>query len=186
MSSAPSRLMLRHNRVVARRSALRHASTTAEATQAASNTAAKGKETASAAASKASEGLSKVSSSAGPALNRAAQGVSNSVNQLGGRMGRLLNFAQCKSPFSNHTKLAILGQLMRDARSTGSVLAPIVLTSQTLQASYCLFLSMRSQHTLGFHANFYGIALYPPALYYSKVGLELSKLVFQGQKMSPP
>ncbi|MCJ1447226.1 MAG: hypothetical protein MMC23_007737 [Stictis urceolatum] len=26
----------------------------------------------------------------------------------------------------------------------------------------------------------------PPTVYYSKVGLELSKLVFQGQKMSPP
>ncbi len=26
----------------------------------------------------------------------------------------------------------------------------------------------------------------PPTVYYTKVGLELSKLVFQGQKMSPP
>jgi hypothetical protein len=26
----------------------------------------------------------------------------------------------------------------------------------------------------------------PPAIYYSRVGLELTKLVFQGQKMSPP
>lgn len=26
----------------------------------------------------------------------------------------------------------------------------------------------------------------PPAIYYARVGLELSKLVFQGQKMSPP
>ncbi|KZF22088.1 putative mitochondrial F1F0-ATP synthase g subunit [Xylona heveae TC161] len=26
----------------------------------------------------------------------------------------------------------------------------------------------------------------PPTIYYSKVGIELSKLVFQGQKMSPP
>jgi len=29
-------------------------------------------------------------------------------------------------------------------------------------------------------------AAIPPTIYYSKVGLELSKLVFQGQKMSPP
>ena len=35
-------------------------------------------------------------------------------------------------------------------------------------------------------ANLGAVALYPPALYYSKVGLELSRLVFQGQKMSPP
>lgn len=29
-------------------------------------------------------------------------------------------------------------------------------------------------------------SLIPPAIYYSKVGFELSKLVFRGQKMSPP
>jgi hypothetical protein len=28
--------------------------------------------------------------------------------------------------------------------------------------------------------------MYPPTVYYSKVGLEVAKLVFQGQKMSPP
>lgn len=26
----------------------------------------------------------------------------------------------------------------------------------------------------------------PPTMYYARVGLELSKLVFHGQKMSPP
>ena len=36
-----------------------------------------------------------------------------------------------------------------------------------------------------FDANNYAAAI-PPTIYYSKVGLELSKLVFQGQKMSPP
>lgn len=29
-------------------------------------------------------------------------------------------------------------------------------------------------------------SLIPPTVYYARVGLELSKLVFQGQKMSPP
>lgn len=29
-------------------------------------------------------------------------------------------------------------------------------------------------------------ALIPPTIYYSRVGLELSKIVFRGQKMSPP
>lgn len=29
-------------------------------------------------------------------------------------------------------------------------------------------------------------ALIPPTVYYARVGLELSKLVFQGQKMSLP
>jgi F-type H+-transporting ATPase subunit g len=30
------------------------------------------------------------------------------------------------------------------------------------------------------------IALVPPTIYYSRVGLELGKLVFEAQKMSPP
>ena len=29
-------------------------------------------------------------------------------------------------------------------------------------------------------------ALIPPTVYYSRVGMELSKLMFQGQKMAPP
>lgn len=29
-------------------------------------------------------------------------------------------------------------------------------------------------------------AMIPPTVYYSKVGLELAKLVFRGQNMSPP
>ena len=150
MSSAPSRLMLRHNRVVARRSALRHASTTSEATQAVSNTAAKGKETASAAASKASGGLSQVTSSAGPAVSGAAQGVSNSVNQLGGRVGRILNFAQCRSPSSSSMRVATLGQLTRNAPAMGYMLALIVLQSQAHRASHCLLHSTCSCHALGF------------------------------------
>lgn len=95
MSSAPSRLMLRQNRVVARRTCLRHASTTPEANQAASKTADKGKEVASNATSKASSGLSRVTSSAGSAMSGASQGVSNQVNKLGGRVGRLVNLVQC-------------------------------------------------------------------------------------------
>ena len=30
------------------------------------------------------------------------------------------------------------------------------------------------------------LAMIPPTIYYSRVGLELSKLVFQGRKMTPP
>ena len=96
MSSASSRLMLRHNRVFARRTGLRYASTTSEATQAASKTVEKGKETASSATSKASSGLSKVTSSTGPAVSGAAQGVTNYVNKTTGRLGRLANYVQCE------------------------------------------------------------------------------------------
>lgn len=34
--------------------------------------------------------------------------------------------------------------------------------------------------------NTISLAMIPPTLYYSKVGLELGKLVFRGQNMSPP
>lgn len=146
MSSAPLRLMLRHNRVVARRSALRHASTTSEATQAASNTAAKGKEAASAAASKVSGGLSRVTSS----VSGAVQGVSNSVNRMGGRLGRLLNFVQCKLSSSISREVAILGQLMPEEPAMDSILPLVLLQSQTPQASHCLRLSTRSYHALEF------------------------------------
>jgi F-type H+-transporting ATPase subunit g len=35
-------------------------------------------------------------------------------------------------------------------------------------------------------ANDKSLGRIPPAIYYTRVGLELSKLVFQGQKMAPP
>lgn len=35
-------------------------------------------------------------------------------------------------------------------------------------------------------ADLDAIGQIPPTIYYAKVGLELSKLVFQGQKMAPP
>ena len=111
MSSVPSRLMLRHNRVVARRTALRHASTTSEATQAASKTMEKGKEAASTATSKASSGLSRVTSSAGPAMSSTAQGVSNSVNRIGGRLGSLINYIQCASSISFGSRVSSAAQL---------------------------------------------------------------------------
>ena len=97
MSTTTSGLMLRHTRFVTHRTALRHASTTSEATQAASNTASKSKEAASNATSKASQGLSRVTSAAGPALSGAAQGVSNTVGNMTGRTGRLISFVQCES-----------------------------------------------------------------------------------------
>ncbi|MCJ1355336.1 MAG: hypothetical protein MMC33_005327 [Icmadophila ericetorum] len=115
--------MLRHTHLIARRSALRHASTTSKATEAASNTASKAKETASNATSKASEGLSRVTSSAGPAISGAAQRVGGAISSIGGRTGRLISFVQ---------------------------------------------------------------SLIPPTIYYSRVGLELSRMVFHGQKMYPP
>ncbi|KAL6713846.1 ATP synthase subunit G atp20 [Lecanora helva] len=116
---APSRLMLRHTRLIARNTTQRFASTT----EAAKDAAAKSKETASNATSQASQGLSRVSSSAGSALSGAAQRATTLLGRIGGRTGRLISLVE---------------------------------------------------------------SMIPPTIYYSKVGFELSKLVFRGQKMSPP
>ena len=35
-------------------------------------------------------------------------------------------------------------------------------------------------------ADFETVGQIPPTIYYAKVGLELSKLVFKGRQMSPP
>ncbi|KAF1353725.1 P-loop containing nucleoside triphosphate hydrolase protein [Delphinella strobiligena] len=121
MSLAASRMLLRRPQVG--RIGLRHASTTSEAAQAASNTASKAKDTVGSATSSASQGLSKVTSSASSGLSRAGAAAGSALNSIGGRTGKLIGFVQ---------------------------------------------------------------SLIPPTVYYSKVGLELGKLIFHGQKMSPP
>lgn len=96
MSSAASRLLLGRTKFVTRQTALRHASTTSEAAQAASDTATKSKDAASNIASKASQGLERVQSSAGPALSRALERVNGALGRIGGRTGRIINFGTCK------------------------------------------------------------------------------------------
>ena len=96
MSTPASQLMLRHTRFFARKTTIRHASTTADATQAVSNTATKTKEIASEVTSKASEGLTKVTSSTRPALSRVARGINRTVGAIGGRAVRLINFGTCE------------------------------------------------------------------------------------------
>ncbi len=96
MSLPASRAVMRQSRFMLRRTAFRNASTTAEATQKASEGASKAKETASAATSKASEGLSRVSSSAGSGISRYTQGVTSFVSRIGGRTGRMISFVECE------------------------------------------------------------------------------------------
>ena len=93
MSATAARLTLRQLRIAGRQ---RHASTTAQAADAASSTATKSKEATSNATSKASQGLTRVTSSAGPVLSRAGQGVSSALGKIGGRTGRLISFAECE------------------------------------------------------------------------------------------
>lgn len=112
MSTPASQLMLRHTRFFARKTTIRHASTTSEATQAASNTVAKSKEIASNVTSKASAGLTRVQSSAGPVLNRIAQSVNRTVSSIGGRTGRLINFGTCECVCFIYLEGSFCGQLV--------------------------------------------------------------------------
>ncbi|KAA8651447.1 hypothetical protein EYZ11_011913 [Aspergillus tanneri] len=87
MPATASRAVLRQSQFLARRAAVRNASSTSEA-------ASKASEAASSAASKASEGLSRVSSSAGPALTNAA----NALRKIGGRTGKVISFVDSMIP----------------------------------------------------------------------------------------
>jgi F-type H+-transporting ATPase subunit g len=85
MSMSSSRAMLRQ---VGKVSGRRFQSSSAnKATETAKNVAQDYK-------SKASEGLSKVQSAAGPAISGAVKGVTNTLNKIGGRTGRLISFVQ--------------------------------------------------------------------------------------------
>lgn len=86
MSFVVSRMLVRRPQVG--RIAVRHASTTTEAANAASSTATKAKDGAS-------QGLSKVTSSASSSLSKAGSAAGNALNSIGGRTGKLINFAQC-------------------------------------------------------------------------------------------
>jgi F-type H+-transporting ATPase subunit g len=78
-------LLLRQSQLLARRTAVRHASSTSEA-------ASKASQTASSAASKAQEGLSKVTAAAGPAVSNAA----SALRKVGGPVGKVVSFVDCK------------------------------------------------------------------------------------------
>jgi len=56
-----------------------------------------------------------------------------------------------------------------------------IAMSQTKSLGFCCEYRMVSDKL-----TWHSVAMVPPTVYYSKVGLELAKLVFNGQKMSPP
>ena len=100
MSAAASRAVLRHTKLLSRRTALRHASTTSKATEAASNTASKAKEKTSEATSKASQGLSRVTSSAQSGISKASENITSGLSKIGGRTGRMISSVQCEFSLS--------------------------------------------------------------------------------------
>ncbi|KAF5861968.1 ATP synthase subunit G atp20 [Aspergillus alliaceus] len=114
-------------------------------------------EAASSAASKASEGLSRVTSTAGPALSNAAQGVGSALRKVGGRTGKVIAFVDL-------------------------VETTVVITIVTTTPAFGEHPATTSSVDMGRDET----AMIPPTVYYSKVGLELAKLVFRGQNMTPP
>ncbi|CAL5866993.1 uncharacterized protein PFLUO_LOCUS1205 [Penicillium psychrofluorescens] len=80
-------LLLRQSQFLARRTAVRHASSTSEA-------ASKASQSASSAASKAQEGLSKVTAAAGPAVSNAA----SALRKVGGPVGKVVSFVDSMVP----------------------------------------------------------------------------------------
>lgn len=188
MSAAPNRLMLRQARAFGRWSGQRYASTTAQATDAATSTATKSKEAASNATSKASQGLSRVTSTAGPALSGAVQRVSSALGGIGGRTGRLISFVECKWILSHECGSLAPDIAFQRLRSWWGLIRRV---SSSCRVD-CFGLQPLLQATVQIvdfnswsDANL-EIALIPPAIYYSRVGFELSKIIFRGQRMNPP
>ncbi|RMZ45626.1 ATP synthase subunit g [Aspergillus flavus] len=156
MPATASRAVLRQSQFLTRRTAVRYASSTPESAQ-------KAGEAASSAASKASEGLSRVTSTAGPALSNAAQGVGSALRKVGGRTGKVIAFVDLGAVVS----IAIVTTTLRLGAHQPSQPPPICVPAS---------LTIYWDET----------AMIPPTLYYGKVGLELAKLVFRGQNMTPP
>ena len=133
--------------------------TTAKATETAKETAAKAQQTVAGVTSKASQGLSRVTSAAGPALGRAASGLSRMLGRVGGRTGRTIAFVE-------RTFLRCL-LMFSGAPQMGGQPDGDQLEVQWLTLPVCA-------------------GQVPLAIYYSRVGIELSKIVFRGQSMAPP
>lgn len=142
-------------------------STTTKAADTAKNAANKASATASeytAKASeytaKASEGLSRVTAAAGPAISSAAKGAADALGKVGGRTGRLVAFIERTT-----------------APSIPSCALSIFVVVVALVARGGLLRDRFANRSTG---------QVPNVVYYSKVGIELSKLVFKGQNMTPP
>lgn len=181
MSLPLTRTVLRATRTTLRNTpTLRNASSVSET---ASSTAAKAKESASQATSKASEGLSRVSSSGSSAVGKAASSASGAISSVSGRVGQLVSLVQSRSFFSC-LHLVVLGY-----DRYGDLWAFI---QWICKGSYSMARSGSGHHDCHFEniqcpqQLIHELGAIPPTLYYSRVGLELGRLIVNGQKMSPP
>ncbi|KAJ6160390.1 ATP synthase subunit G atp20 [Penicillium chermesinum] len=131
----------------------------------ASSSSEKASQTASQAASKAQQGLSKATAAAGPALNNAASACARSA-----------------APSARSFRSSTL-----DPHSYHGGTLPLPGPCSLAGLVSYLDLNVRTTSRLTALLTYYAsIAMIPPAIYYSRVGLELGKLVFRGQKMTPP
>lgn len=177
MSSALARPLMRRTNVVRNVAARRFEST---ASQQAKQTAEGAKNTAAEYKAKATEGLSRVTSAAGPAIAGAAKNVTSALGKVGGRTGRFIAFVERMLQFFFVLPSALLptpafGRWRRDRAAICSIGSLEIDTEKKCQHVTCadnLFLICIGQT--------------PLVVYYSKVGLELGRLVFRGQKMNPP
>ncbi|KAL8409093.1 hypothetical protein RB594_007512 [Gaeumannomyces avenae] len=130
--------------------------TAAKAAGAARETASKAADAAKETAARAAEGLSRVTSAAAPALMGAAKGATEALGKVGGRTGRFIKFIEG----TYHVPLSLFPSPTRETSFETDLCAPVCAIASTAQV--------------------------PRVVYYSRVGLELGKIVFRNQQMTPP
>jgi hypothetical protein len=190
-------VMRRSGLSMGRRMAARRfeSTTTTKAAEAAKQTASKASSTASEMSSKATQGLSRVTAAAGPAIANAAKGVSGALGRVGGRTGRLVAFVERKgypSPSSSGWWLLSISPARgRWVSCLECMLLPCPVACGHHDAHRArddgtrrcgMVVSWHQWLTFFFHHA----GQTPFVVYYSKVGLEMAKLVIRGQNMSPP
>jgi hypothetical protein len=188
-------VMRRSGLSMGRRMAARRfeSTTTTKAAEAAKQTASQASSTASEMSSKATQGLSRVTAAAGPAIANAAKGVSGALGRVGGRTGRLVAFVERKgypSPSSSgrwcccpFPLRGVVGCRVSGACclvACGDHDAHRARDDGTRRCG--MVVSWHQWLTFFFHHA----GQTPFVVYYSKVGLEMAKLVIRGQNMSPP
>lgn len=159
---------------------------TTKAADAAKQATSQASSTASEVSSKATQGLSRVTSAAGPAIANAAKGVSGALSRVGGRTGRLVAFVERKQiTYPPAPSLALLptehtsrGGWLIPARRRGVVQGLPNVPMQHTQLDLTSWLQWLTVSSLAGQT--------PLVTYYSKVALEMAKLVVRGQNMSPP
>lgn len=109
---------------------------------------------------RAQQGLSRVSAAAG-----AARRLSAALGSFGGRTAKVVAYVERTAPLPSRARAA-------PPQNLPSVASDPPLTLPPLPPP--------------FFPLFFSPGQTPVVIYYAKVGVEVAKLVFQGQKMSPP